>query len=257
MEGRLSFKTRLSYSFGDLACNILFAATANMASYFYTNVVGMSAAIVGTILLLSRIFDGFSDAVMGIIVDRTRSKYGKARVWVLRMIIPFGVASVLMFTVPVNTSQMVQAIYVFLTYNFAVTVVYTALNLPYGAMAVRMTTSQSERTILNMYRMCIAPIGAVIVTAFTLPLANRMGGGQTAWIQISVGYAIISMILLFICFLNCREIVEKEENADDMVPIKKSLWAMFHNKYWLIVAGMFICWGMYFALNGMMVSYYA
>ena len=258
MEERLSFKTRLSYSFGDLACNILFAATANMASYFYTNVVGMSAAIVGTILLISRIFDGFSDAIMGVIVDRTKSKYGKARVWVLRMIIPFGVAAVLMFMVPANASEMVQAIYVFLTYNFAVTIVYTALNLPYGTMAVRMTKSQNERTVLNMYRMCIAPIGAVIVTAFTLPLANRLGGGQMAWIQISIGYAVISMILLFICFLNCKETVDEEEgDADDAVPIRKSLWAMFHNKYWLIVAGMFICWGMYFSLNGMMVSYYA
>ena len=71
-EKKLSFKTRLSYSFGDLACNILFAATANMASYFYTNIVGMSAAVVGTILLLSRMFDGFSDAIMGVIVDKIK-----------------------------------------------------------------------------------------------------------------------------------------------------------------------------------------
>ena len=110
-----------------------------MAAYFYTNVVGMSAAVVGTILLLSRVFDGFSDAIMGVIVDRTKSKYGKARVWVLRMIIPFGAAAVLMFMVPAQASEMVQAIYVFITYNFAVTIVYTALNLPYGTMAVRMT----------------------------------------------------------------------------------------------------------------------
>ena len=107
-EKKLSFKTRLSYSFGDLACNILFAATANMASYFYTNIVGMSAAVVGTILLLSRMFDGFSDAIMGVIVDRTKSKYGKARVWVLRMIIPFGAAAVLMFMVPAHASAMAK-----------------------------------------------------------------------------------------------------------------------------------------------------
>lgn len=230
-----------------------------MAAYFYTNVVGMSAAIVGTILLLSRVFDGFSDALMGIIVDRTKSRYGKARVWVLRMIIPFGVAAVLMFLVPANASEMVQAVYVFITYNFAVTVVYTALNLPYGAMAVRMTASQNERTVLNMYRMTIAPIGAVIVTAFTLPMANRLGGGQDAWIKISVGYAVISMILLFICFLNCKEQVtdDDKEAKEEKVPAGKSISAMLHNKYWLLLAGMFILWGVYFSLNGMMVSYYA
>lgn len=257
---RLSLKTRLSYSFGDLACNILFAATANMASYFYTNVVGMSAAIVGTILLLSRCFDGFSDALMGIIVDRTQSKYGKARVWVLRMIIPFGIAAVLMFMVPAGVSEMTQAIYVFVTYNFAVTIVYTALNLPYGAMAVRMTSDQNERTVLNMYRMTIAPIGAVIVTAFTLPMANRLGGDQAAWIKISIGYAIISMILLLICFLNCKEQVTENTDkkvAEEKVPAGKSVSAMLHNKNWLLLAGMFILWGVYFSLNGMMVSYYA
>lgn len=258
-EKKLSFKTRLSYSFGDLACNILFAATANMASYFYTNIVGMSAAVVGTILLLSRMFDGFSDAIMGVIVDRTKSKYGKARVWVLRMIIPFGAAAVLMFMVPAHASAMAQAIYVFITYNFAVTIVYTALNLPYGAMAVLMTTSQNERTVLNMYRMCIAPIGAVVVTAFTLPMANRLGGDQRAWIMISIGYAIISMILLFICFLNCKEQVSEDPTAvaDTAVPVGKSIGALFKNRYWLIIAGVFILWGMYFSLNGMMVSYYA
>ena len=258
-EKKLSFKTRLSYSFGDLACNILFAATANMASYFYTNIVGMSAAVVGTILLLSRMFDGFSDAIMGVIVDRSKSTYGKARVWVLRMIIPFGAAAVLMFMVPAHASAMAQAIYVFITYNFAVTIVYTALNLPYGAMAVLMTTSQNERTVLNMYRMCIAPIGAVVVTAFTLPMANRLGGDQRAWIMISIGYAIISMILLFICFLNCKEQVSEDptEVADTAVPVGKSIGALFKNRYWLIIAGVFILWGMYFSLNGMMVSYYA
>lgn len=255
---KLSFKTRLSYSFGDLACNILFAATANMAAYFYTNVVGMSAAVVGTILLLSRVFDGFSDAIMGVIVDRTKSKYGKARVWVLRMIIPFGAAAVLMFMVSAQASEMVQAIYVFITYNFAVTIVYTALNLPYGTMAVRMTSSQNERTVLNMYRMCIAPIGAVIVTAFTLPMANRLGGDQKAWIMIAVGYAVIAMILLLICFLNCKEQENVEEESQDTeIPVGKSIGALFRNKYWLIVAGMFILWGVYFSLNGMMVSYYA
>ena len=172
---------------------------------------------------------------------------------------PFGAAAVLMFMVPANASVMVQAIYVFITYNFAVTIVYTALNLPYGAMAVLMTTSQNERTVLNMYRMCIAPIGAVVVTAFTLPMANHLGGDQKAWITISIGYAVISMILLLICFLNCKEQVSEDPTAvaDTAVPIGKSIGALFKNRYWLIIAGVFILWGMYFSLNGMMVSYYA
>ena len=109
-----------------------------------------------------------------------------------------------------------------------------------------------------MYRMCIAPIGAVIVTAFTLPMANRLGGDQKAWIMIAVGYAVIAMILLLICFLNCKEQENVEEESQDTeIPVGKSIGALFRNKYWLIVAGMFILWGVYFSLTGMMVSYYA
>ena len=155
--GRLSVGEKVAYGFGDVACNVVFALTMSLATYFYTNVIGMSAALVGTILLISRIFDGVSDVIMGIIVDKTKSRFGKARPWVLWMTIPYGLSAVLMFMVPANATTMVQAIYVFVTYNFAVTVVYTALNLPYGALAAMMTRNQNERSLLNVFRMSMAP----------------------------------------------------------------------------------------------------
>lgn len=212
--GKLSVGEKVAYGFGDVACNVVFALTMSLATYFYTNVIGMSAALVGTILLISRIFDGVSDVIMGIIVDKTKSRFGKARPWVLWMTIPYGLSAVLMFMVPANATTMVQAIYVFVTYNFAVTVVYTALNLPYGALAAMMTRNQNERSLLNVFRMSMAPAGNLIVTALTLPFINRMGGDQKAWITVTVIYAVIAMILLLVCFFGCKERVHIAQTND-------------------------------------------
>ena len=128
-----SFKTslmeKIAYGMGDTACNVVFAITSSLIVYFYTNVIGMSAALVGTILLASRVFDGISDLLIAQIVDKVNSPKGKARAWILWMAAPYGIASVLMFCVPPHSSTMVQAIYVFITYNLCTTGVYTALNL--------------------------------------------------------------------------------------------------------------------------------
>lgn len=167
-DGRISVREKISYGFGDVACNVVFALTMSLSTYFYTDVVGMSAALAGTILLLSRIFDGISDVIVGILVDRTKSRFGKARAWVLWMTVPYGVSAVLLFMVPAHATTVVQGIYVFITYNLAVTFVYTALNLPYGTLAAMMTRNQNERAIINIFRMGMAPVGNMIVTAATL-----------------------------------------------------------------------------------------
>lgn len=255
---KIGVREKFSYGLGDVACNVVFALTMSMSTYFYTNVIGMSAALVGVILMVSRLFDGVSDAIMGVLVDRTHSKHGKARVWILRMILPYGISAVLMFMVPSNASVAFQAIYVFLTYNLAVTVVYTALNLPYGTMATLMTTDQGDRSILNIYRMSMSPIGALIVTALTMPLINRLGGDQRAWIIVTVAYAILAMVMLLACFLGCKERVGTDVDAPkETVPLRVGVKCMLHNKYWRLVAIMFLAWAVYFTLNSTMLTYYA
>lgn len=257
MKENIKTKENIAYGLGDVACNVVFALTMSMSTYFYTNVVGMSAALVGAILMVSRIFDGISDAVIGVLVDRTKSKHGKARAWVLWMIVPYGVTAVLMFMVPPNAPEVIQAIYVFITYNLAVTIVYTALNLPYGTMASMMTRDQGERSILNVYRMSMSPIGALLVTAVTMPLINAMGGTQRAWILVTTVYALIAMALLLLCFLGCKERVHFEDNKKEKQPLGLSVRCMLSNKYWWMVLIMFLGWSVYFTLNSTMLTYYA
>ena len=256
--GRISIREKVAYGFGDVACNVVFALTMSLSTYFYTNVVGMSAALVGTILMLSRLFDGVSDVVIGILVDKTKSRFGKARAWVLWMTLPYGLSAVLLFMVPAHATTIIQCIYVFITYNLAVTVVYPALNLPYGTLAALMTRNQNERSIINIYRMSMAPLGNLIVTALTLPLINRLGGDQRAWIMVTVVYAVIAMGMLLICFFGCKERVHIPPTpAGDKIPMRKSFSCMLHNKYWWLVTMMFFAWSVYTTLNGTMLTYYA
>ena len=107
--------------------------------FYYTDYAGVSAFAVGAIMMISRVFDGISDLIMGVIVDRTKSRFGKARPWLLRMCVPFAIAGVLLFSVPSTWSDTPKLIYVFITYNLVSTVIYTAINVPYSALNALMT----------------------------------------------------------------------------------------------------------------------
>ena len=145
---KLKFTEKLAFGLGELpgTMNSLLGAFLTM---FYTDSVGMAAATVGTMFFISRLFDGITDLIAGNIVDHTHTKWGKARPWLLWWCIPFAVSLVLMFTAP-DFGTTGKIVYAFLTYNLAVTVVYTAINLPFGSLAALMTKNQTERGYLNI-----------------------------------------------------------------------------------------------------------
>ena len=167
--------------------------------------MSVSAGLVGMIMLLSRFFDGFSDLAIGVIMDKVHSKHGRGRAWVLWMTIPYGVTAVALFCLPPQATGIAQALYIFVTYNLCTTVVYTALNLPYASMAPLMTRDENDLAKINLFRMSMSPIGNLIVSAVTLPLINRMGGDQAAWIKVTLVYAVVAMILLLWCFFGTKE----------------------------------------------------
>ena len=126
----LPWLTRIAYGLGDTAQNVVWGAMG-ILTFFYTDYAGIDPAMVGLVMLISRCFDGFSDVIMGFLVERTNSKWGKSRPWILWMSVPFAISIVLIYTVPHGSSAM-QFAYLFVTYNLCTTVCYTALNLPYG-----------------------------------------------------------------------------------------------------------------------------
>lgn len=255
-EEHLSFREKFCYGCGEISCNFVFTIVTALLVTFYTDVVGVSSAAVGIIIAVSQLFNGASDICAGFIVDRTRSRYGRARVWELRMSVPYAVAAVLLMTVP-RAGNFVQIIYIFITYNLMLTVVYTMFQLPFATSLSYMTRSQEERARVNVVRMAMSPIGNIVVTLTFLPLVNRMGGGQDAWVKLTAVYGLISAALMLICFFNTKERVQVlDETGGGKIPLKKSIPALFKNKYFIMLFFFFVLIALYQTFSGTMLTYY-
>lgn len=255
-NGKLSWPVRLSYAGGDVACNVVFGMVGTLLTLFYTDYVGINPATVGLIMLLSRVFDGASDMIMGIIVEKTNSKWGKSRPWILWMSVPYALSAILLFTVP-HTMGMVQAIYIFVTYNFCTTVCYTAINLPYGSLSAMMTRVSSERDMLSVVRMGLSPLGKIVAVTFTTPLVKLFGNDQAAWVKTMSVWAVLALILLLICFMNCKEtvVIAGKEKAEK-VPVKKGLKLLVTNQYFWAVLLLWMFQSVSFSVSGTILPYY-
>lgn len=234
MEKKRSLKLseRISYACGDAASNVVWAALGAFVMIYYTDVTYISPGVIGMIMLVSRFLDGASDLIMGLVVDNTKSRFGKARPWLLRMAIPFAIATTLMFSVP-DFENKAKIIYIFVTYNLVMTM-YTMINLPYGSLSTLMTDDPYERSVLNIFRQIFAQITSLIITSATLPLIKVFGEGRMAW---TITYGIFSAaaaVLFLICFVGTKETVGIAAKERETVPVKKALFSLLKNKCWVI-----------------------
>lgn len=256
---KVPLSEKLAYCFGDPALTLMYTMTTTLLIYFYTNVVGISAGAVGMIMLLSRVFDGFSDVLMGTIIDRTHSKYGKARIWILRLAVPYALAAVLLFTMP-PMGNMGKIIYAFVTYNIMNTVVYTAISQPFHALGSLMSRDRRERDVICNIRMVLSITASMIITAFTLPLinivANITGNQQMAWILVTAGYAIISVGVLVNTYMVCTERVSAAKQEKEDIPFVEAFKATVTNRYFLIALGLMIFYTAYQIIIGTDLTYY-
>ncbi|RHM52826.1 MFS transporter [Mitsuokella sp. AF33-22] len=252
----VSLREKICYGLGDTACNVVFGICATLLTFFYTDYIGINPMTVGMIFLISRFFDGISDVIMGFITDRTHSKYGKARPWILWMSVPYAVTFVLLFFVPADASETVQAVYIFVTYNLVNTVVYTALNLPYSTMGSLITRDEFSRSATQAWRIFCGPMGKMLVVVSTLPLVHYFGNTQRSWIIVSVIFSAIALVLLLICFFNIKERVVIKAAQGVKVPLKQQLKALISNQYWAMCLGF---WGlavMMSTVSGVIMTYY-
>lgn len=229
----LGWGTRAAYGLGDTACNVVFGMITALLTLFYTDYCGISVVTVGMVMLISRIFDGSSDVIMGIIVNKTKSKWGKACPWILWMSVPYVLCAVAMFCAPHTSSTTIQFWYIFVTYNLCTTVCYTAINVPYGTLSTMMTRSSHERDLLSIVRMALSPVGKIIAVTFTMPVVKLFGDNQAAWIKTMSMWCAIALILLIICFVRCKETVnfEAAQQEQPKVPASRALKALLGNPY--------------------------
>ena len=253
--GRLPWMTRIAYGLGDTAQNVVWGAMG-ILTFFYTDYAGIDPAMVGMVMLLSRCFDGVSDVIMGFIVEKTNSKWGKSRPWILWMSVPFAVSIVLIYTVPQGSSAM-QFAYLFVTYNLCTTVCYTALNLPYGSLSAMMTRASKERDMLSITRMCLSPWGRILSVSATLPLVKVFGDTQMAWVEVMSIWAVGGLVLLVFCFSRCKETVVIEARAKAAkIPVGKALKALAVNPYFWVGMTIWMMQNVIFTITGTILPYY-
>lgn len=229
----LSFKEKLGYGFGDLACGFIWQATMILLAFFYTDVFGIPASVMGTLFLASRILDAITDPLMGIWVDRTRTKYGQFRPFLLWGAVPFALASIATFYTP-DFSETGKIIYACVTY-IALTLAYTFVNVPYCAMAGALTSDPGERHKLQSVRFFCALGGGLIISGIALPLVNLIGDGdlQKGYFGAMCILGSFGGLLLFICFKNTSERISfpKKENENFFNDFKY----LFQNSQWKIM----------------------
>lgn len=252
---------RLKHYLGDgstmIATNAI-SGLVGMLTYFYTDKVGLAAATVGTIMLISRILDAFTDLYMGKLVDGTKSKYGKARPWLLWVSIPTLLAIILLFTVPANASLTVKNIYAFLTVTFATGIVYTAIVVPFGSLMALRTRSAEERGKMGIFRAAFGYLIGMIIAVLLIPISNMLGGDQKAWIIIGVVLGVISSISLLITFVSTKEEVTDNQSAQDEPNLSfiESMTLLFKNKYWVLMLIVNLLIQMMYVLSGSTGVYY-
>ncbi len=249
---------KIAYGVGDLASNLILVLTSTFVTFFYTDALGLNAAIIGSIMMFSRLADGVTDMLMGYVMDRVRTKYGKARPWLLWLAVPIAIATVLVFLVP-NTGDFGKYVYVTITYNLVTTFLYTMINIPYGALTSLMSRDQNQRTVINIFRMLMAQIGSLIINAGTLPLVNAMGGSsnQKSWIIVSVIYGIIAAALFFLCFGKTKERVRVSMEQKETIGFVKSFKLIMKNNCWLLLVGVWVSMALGMTFSGSVATYYA
>lgn len=254
LNHKLSLKEKISYGFGDLASVLYWQTFMLYFTYFYTDVFLIPASVAATMFLVSRLWDGVNDPLMGILADRTKSRWGKFRPYLLWLCVPFAIAGVLTFTTP-DFGMTGKIIWAYATF-ILIMMLYTAINIPYTALMGVISPSSIERTSVSSIKFLFAFAAGIIVSATLLPMAQYLGGGndQKGWQLSFVVYGIAAIIFFLIAFKGTRERVLPPKSQ---IPnLKQDLKELVTNKPWLILLATTITFILFVAVKGSVTVHY-
>lgn len=237
----LRWRERLSYGVGDIGANLIFTPIVAFLMFYMTEIVGVGAAIAGTILLLGRIMDGTLDLIIGTLIDKTSTRWGKARPWIL-ISAPFLVITFFfLFNVPAGLDGVARDVYVFVFYFLCLGVGFVSSNLAYHTLLSVITSNSRMRVSLSVIRTVCAIATGMIVNAVTLPLIASFGGGQLGWTAMTLIYGAIALVTLLTVFIGTKERVKppvsREKSAK--LPVGKLIRLLFRNPFFLLGFALF------------------
>ncbi len=231
-NAKLSFMEKAGFGAGDAACNMLFNPITMFLSFFYTDIFGLTPAIVATMFLVVRCIDAIFDPLYGAFIDKTKSRHGTYRPWMILFAIPFAISCMVMFYTP-DISGTAKVIYAFVTY-LVLSILYSCVNVPYCSLATRLSADLKERVSMQKFRFVGAGLASIFCTLTLLPLVNYLGGGdrQLGFFYVVSIFGFIALILFFFCFTSTTERVkaQHEQNESIITSFKK----MCHNDQWFV-----------------------
>ena len=253
----LKWYNKIGYGSGGIAGNVVYAFLSSFVMIYLTNTIGLSAGIVGTLIAVSKLFDGFTDIFFGSMIDRTHSKLGKARPWMLYGYIGCAVTLAAIFAVPTSWGSTAQYIWFFIAYTLLNGVFYTANNIAYSALTSLVTKNSKERVQMGSYRFIFAFSTSLFIQSVTIGFVAMCKGGAAAWRTVAIVYAVIGLIVNTISVFSVKELSEEElyeKEWEEKKPegekfgLEEAFKLLIANKFYLMICGVYILQQLYGAM---------
>ena len=260
----LKWHHKIGYGAGDIAGNCVYALLTAFMMIYLTDTIGMSMGIVSTLIALSKVFDGVTDFFFGRMIDKTKTKMGKARPWMLWPYIGCAITLVACFSIPTSWGQTAQYIFFFLSYTLLNAVFFTANNIAYASLTALITKNTSERVQIGSFRFIFAFATKIVIEAVTIFAVGWLGGGVVGWRMIAIIYAIVGLITNTYSVFSVKELPEEETESDEAEKVEKienkltflqSFKVLLKNKYYVIICCSYILTQLYASVIGMGTYY--
>ncbi len=259
----LIFWNKIGYGSGDLAANMVHGILTSFVMMYLTDAVGLEGAVIGTLIMLSKFFDGFTDIIFGNLMDKTHSKMGKARPWMLYSQIGNSIFLVLCFSIPLSLGKTAQYAFFFIAYTCLNAIFFTANNIAYAALTSLITRNTNERVQLGVFRFVFALATNMVIANITLRLVAAFGGGAAGWRMVAIIYAIVSLVVNTIAVMSVKELPPEEGEKEvslaapkDEIGIIEAVKILFQNKYFIMIALVYILTYLQSGMMGAGVYFY-
>ena len=226
---------------------------------YLTNTVGLNPGIIGTLIMVSKLFDGVSDIFFGTMIDKTKSKLGKARPWMLYAYIGCAVTLVANFAIPASLGRTAQYAWFFIAYTMLNAVFFTANNIAYASLVTFCTRNSKERVEMGSFRFIFAFSTSLIIQSVTVQFVRALGNGASAWKTVAIIYAVIGLIVNTISVFSIKELPEeelaKDKDQEEKYSLIEAAKLLVSNKYYLMICGTYVCQQIYTAMLNMGIYY--
>lgn len=258
----LKWYNKIGYGSGDIGGNVVYAFLTFFVMIYLTDSIGLNSGIIGTLMAVAKIFDGISDVIFGSLIDKTHTKMGKARPWMLWPYFGCGVCLFAIFAIPTSWGKVAQYTFFFIFYVMLNAGFYTANNIAYSALTALVTKNENERVQLGSIRFVFAFTTSTMIQAITFGLVDYFGNDAAAWKIVALIYVMIGIISNTISVLSLKELPEEENNTKEETSapaekysLREAVGLLIKNKYYLLILGIYLLTQLYSAFTGVGTFY--